>query len=250
MNALLVRFFAMAAIVAPTIANAATLLPAYTFPDGSAGFEFLTSGGITNPAVLVGFNPQPDPPGFPATTGDLRDLTSPVFDQTTGATAYLVTVSLLLPGTPGLLLPAVLGDGSVTATCDGSVSKVCDGSVFKFSLAFRDITSWSLPSDTEGFDPSGVYFQYLATFGGAPTFALSIRDGDNPLTFSPVPEPATWGLMAVGFVSLGAFAVRRRTKAKAPRGRTQGRSLGKRERDPTRAERAARRLRFFSAVES
>jgi PEP-CTERM motif len=216
MNALFVRFFAMAAIVAPTIADAATLLPAYTFPDGSAGFEFRTSGGITNPGVLVGFNPQPDPPGFPATTADLRDPTSPVFDQTTGASAYLVTVSLLLPGTPGLLLPAVQDtDGSVTATCDGSVSKVCDGSVFKFSLAFRDITSWSLPSDTEGFNPSGVYFQYLATFGGTPTFALSITDSGSPLTFSPVPEPATWGLMAVGFVSLGAFAMRRRTKAEA-----------------------------------
>jgi PEP-CTERM motif len=218
MNALLVRFFAMAAIVAPTIANAATLLPAYTFPDGSAGFEFRTSGGITNPGVLVGFNPQPDPPGFPTTTADLRDPTSPVFDQTTGATAYLVTVSLLLPGTPSLLLPAVQeADGSVRVTCDGSVAKACDGSVFKLSLAFAadNVTSWTLPPDTEGFNPSGVYFQYLATFRGEPAFALSITDGGNPLTFSPVPEPATWGLMAVGFVSLGAFAMRRRAKAEA-----------------------------------
>ena len=146
MNALFVRFFAMAAIVAPTIADAATLLPAYTFPDGSAGFEFRTSGGITNPGVLVGFNPQPDPPGFPAATADLRDPTSPVFDQTTGATAYLVTVSLLLPGTPSLLLPAGhLGrDGSVRVTCDGSVTKACDGSVFKISLAFRDRRRYEL----------------------------------------------------------------------------------------------------------
>jgi PEP-CTERM motif len=216
MDALLVRFFALAAIVAPTVAGAAELLPAYTFPDGSAGFEFRTSGGITNPGVLVGFNPQPDPPGFPTTTADLRDPTSPVFDQTTGATAYLVTVSLLLPGTPSLLLPADLeADGSVRVTCDGSVAKACDGSVFKLSLAFRDLTSWSLPSDTEGFNPSGVYFQYLATFGGEPTFALSITDGGNSLTFSPVPEPATWGLMVIGFVSLGALTMRRRAKAEA-----------------------------------
>ena len=70
-----------------------------------------------------------------------------MFDQTTEAVAYLVTVSLLLPGTPSLLLPAVLeADGSVRVTCDGSVAKACDGSVFKLSLAFRDITSWSLPS--------------------------------------------------------------------------------------------------------
>jgi PEP-CTERM motif len=220
MNALLVRFFVMAAIVVPTIADAAVLLPAYTFPDGSAGFEFRTSGGITNPGVLVGFNPQPDPPGIPVlpTTADLRDQTSPIFDQTTQATTYLVTVSLLLPGTPSLLLPAVNPpdrDGHVQVTCDGSVAQACDGSVFQISLAFPadDVTSWS--SFNPQPDPPGIYFSYLATFSGDPTFALSITDGGNPLTFSPVPEPATWGLMAVGFVSLGAFAMRRRAKAEA-----------------------------------
>ncbi len=218
MNTLFVRFFAMAAIVAPTIADAAELLPAYTFPDGSAGFEFLTSGGITNPGVLVGFNPQPDPPGVPTATADLRDPTSPVFDQTSQATTYLVTVSLLLPGTPSLLLPAdvILGrDGVARVTCDGSVVPACDGSVFQISLAFPadDVTSWSSVNPQP--DPPGLYFQYLATFSGEPTFALSIMDGGNPLTFSPVPEPATWGLMAIGFVSLGAFAMRRRAKAEA-----------------------------------
>jgi hypothetical protein len=219
MNALLVRFFAMAVIVAPTIAGAAELLPAYTFPDGSAGFDFRTSGGITNPGVLVGFNPQPDPPGVPVlSTPDLRDPTSPIFDQDARAATYLVTVSLLLPGTPSLLLPAVNPpdrDGVARVTCDGSVAKACDGSVFQISLAFPadGVTSWS--SFNPQPDPPGIYFSYLATFSGAPTFALSITDGGNPLTFSPVPEPATWGLMAVGFVSLGAFAVRRRAKAEA-----------------------------------
>jgi hypothetical protein len=80
MKGLFVRFLAMAATMAPTVASAALLLPAYTFPDGSAGFEFLTSEGPTNPGVLVGFNPQPDPPGVPTVTADLGDPTSPVFD--------------------------------------------------------------------------------------------------------------------------------------------------------------------------
>jgi hypothetical protein len=218
MNALFVRFFALAAIVAPTVADAAELLPAYTFPDGSAGFEFLTSGGITNPGVLVGFNPQPDPPGVPTATGDLRDPSSPIFDQDARATTYLVTVSLLLPGTPSLLLPAdvILGsDGVARVTCDGSVAKACDGSVFQISLAFPadGVTSWS--SFNPQPDPPGIYFSYLATFSKAPTFALSVMENESPLTFSPVPEPATWGLMAVGFVSLGAFAMQRRAKAEA-----------------------------------
>ena len=220
MNALLVRLFAMAAIVAPTIADAATLLPAYTFPDGSAGFEFLTSGGVVNPGVLVGFNPQPDPPGLPTARGDLRDPASPIFDQTSQATTYLVTVSLLLPGTPSLLLPAVNPpdrNGRVQVTCDGSVAQACDGSVFQVSLAFPagGVTSWS--SFNPQPDPPGIYFSYLATFIEPPTFALSITENNSALSFvaAPVPEPATWGLMAVGFVSLGALAMRRRVKAEA-----------------------------------
>ncbi len=69
MNALLVRFFAMAAIVAPTIADAATLLPAYTFPDGSAGFEFRTSGGIIESGRAGGVQSSARPSRLPDDDG-------------------------------------------------------------------------------------------------------------------------------------------------------------------------------------
>lgn len=46
--------------------------------------------------------------------------------------------------------------------------------------------------------------------------ALSLQGGGaNPATSSPVPEPSTWTLMAVGFAGLGFFAIRRAGQASA-----------------------------------
>ena len=58
---------AMALAGAATDASASTtpgVGPNYTFPDGSKGFAFMTTGGRLNPEVLVDFNPQPEPPGI------------------------------------------------------------------------------------------------------------------------------------------------------------------------------------------
>ena len=135
-----------------------------------------------------------------------------------GATAYLVTVSLLLPGTPSLLLPADViwaGMGSLESLATAACPKPVTAAFSKSRSPSRPTTSRAGPLSIRSRILQGLYFQYLATFGGEPTFALSIMDGGNPLTFSPVPEPATWGLMAIGFVSLGAFAMRRRAKAEA-----------------------------------
>ena len=218
MNAFLVRFFATAVIVAPTIADAATLLPAYTFPDGSPGFAFTTSGGIDNPGVIVGFNPQPDPPGAPPTTVDLRDPTRPLFDQSSG-NKYDVVVSFLFPGTTGLLLPAVQApnaDGRTQVSfCDGSVrdNGSCDGSVVVLSMAFSGvggIVDWV--SFNPQPDPPGDVFSYEITFAGDATLALGVTENGNPLTFSAAPEPGTWVMMALGFASLGALAWRTRAK--------------------------------------
>ena len=59
----------------------------YTFPDGGAGLAlqgFLPAAqnNTYNPGVLVGFNPQPDPPGTPRT---FLSLTGPVRREDSGA---------------------------------------------------------------------------------------------------------------------------------------------------------------------
>src|SRR5271165_5193616 len=97
----------LAALAIPTGAQAASnpyYLPNYTFPDLITGFHVFTAGGVLNPGVLVGFNPQPDPPGTPLPYLDLSIGTRPV----------------------------------ITSECDGSVKGACDGS-FRFELSFTGL---------------------------------------------------------------------------------------------------------------
>lgn len=195
------------------VVDAAELLPARYF-------YFETTGGGLNPGVLVGFNPQPDPPGAPLTSLDLSDSRRPLFDQPSG-NSYIVFVSLF-PGTPSLLLPAVQAPNSdgQTQACDGSV-RTCDGSVFKLSLAFQGVggvQDWAAlnpqPLPPGGPDFLGEYLSYQITFAGDATFALSITENGDSLSFRSVPEPATWALMGLGFASIGSLAAfARRQKA-------------------------------------
>jgi len=62
-----------------------------------------TNGGVLNPGVIVGFNPQPDPPGFP--TLNLANPKEPILVQPAGPTTFDFVMSF--SGLPGLLLPAV-----------------------------------------------------------------------------------------------------------------------------------------------
>ncbi len=72
-----------------------------------------SSGGELNPGVIVGFNPQPDPPGFP--TLDLANPFEPALVQPAGPATFDFVMSFT--GLPGVLLPAVQmpGTDGVTA---------------------------------------------------------------------------------------------------------------------------------------
>ncbi|HEY3847257.1 MAG TPA: hypothetical protein VGL95_09105 [Acetobacteraceae bacterium] len=110
------------ALLLPVLAHAAQVT---TGPLPHNLFDFATSGGLVNPGVLVGFNPQPDPPGDYAGIVDLANPAHPEFLLPAVQDSYSLLIGLLLPGNPFTLQTgtpnsdgvaeweATLGDGSV-----------------------------------------------------------------------------------------------------------------------------------------
>lgn len=75
------RFLIFVGFAVATLASANASSYNYVFPDGSGGFALTSRGGVVNPGVLVGFNPQPDPPGTPPTDISFSNSTNPVLSQ-------------------------------------------------------------------------------------------------------------------------------------------------------------------------
>jgi hypothetical protein len=56
---------------------------------------------------------------------------------------------------------------------------------------------------------------YQIDFGTGSTLSLNLPSSSNAYLFTPnsgVPEPATWGMMLLGFAGIG-FAMRRRSRS-------------------------------------
>jgi hypothetical protein len=203
----------------------------YTFPDGSAGFRLHSSGGPVNPEVIVGFNPQPEPPGIGAFDGaalggapgadrTLIALLNPadplLFNPSTGG-SFNFLIGLLFPGDGSVIpLPDTPDEGGKTG-----FSGKFDGHDVNVTLGFGpgpvDPGSWV------GFnpqpDPPGDVLAGQFNFAGRedPWMTFSMSVDDKPLSFSlGVPEPQTWALMIMGFGGAGAMLrSRRRSLAQA-----------------------------------
>lgn len=194
----------------------------FRFADGSRGFALASVGGPINPGVLVGFNPQPDPPGDVGFA--LIDLTDP-FHPTVHApliegSGYRFQFFHTLGGRSVAELGAPNADGftGFREMFEGHAIDV----MFHFGPGQVDAASWV------GFnpqpDPPGKGFAQDFKFlvpavhdarafdirgpNAVVTFGLSI-DG-QALSFSATPEPATWAMMILGFGGTGAVLRRRR----------------------------------------
>ena len=212
---------------AATASGADTLhqfAPNFTFGDGAKGFKLTSHGGPINPGVLVGFNPQPDPPGI----GDDGLL-----------------IALLNPSDPMLISPSTGGAFSfrlaIQNAGDGSVIPLPDAPNSDGFTSFRFLSGEHNIFVTLQFGPNQVDRASWVGFNPQPEppgdvlagqfnfnsmqdpfmgFQISI-DG-QALSFAldnsgGVPEPATWGLMLLGFGGMGAAlrARRRPVLAKA-----------------------------------
>jgi hypothetical protein len=184
-------------------ANAASLHP-MTY------LSLVTSGGVVNPGVIVGFNPQPDPPGFP--TLDLTNPLEPVLTQPAGPTTFDFVMSFV--GVPGVqLLPAVQMPYV-------DIPFVYQNHTFDVTLTFSGpgvFGDWTWAAFNPQPDPPGVWFADSITFAGAadPSVSFTITEDGSALAFGAVPELSTWALMGFGFAALGILAYRRGARSSA-----------------------------------
>lgn len=191
----------------------ASTIPTPTLPHNLEFFA--TSGpGPVNPGVLVGFNPQPDPPGDVARA----DLTNPIDPSITqpGVGPFTILFGLGVPG--GSPFSFIVPPGGPSRDGLFSFLATGDGSVFRAGF---DISGFAggwvgfnpQPDPPGDFAGSFVGFE----FTGDPTLHWTLEqgllDGDVFIpfgfkSFAVVPEPATLALFGTGLAAL--IGVRRR----------------------------------------
>lgn len=186
------------------------------------GFPLLTVGGPVNPGVLVGFNPQPEPPGTAATlftlVGGEAKLTIPNISDPPGAKQnfqFLLGVSSTQgtpvitadPGTPFRVAFSIdLGSSAADFTAIVDVMSASGGVVALGSaVAFNP-----QPEPPGGAVGYGVDFNMTSL--SDVTLTLRIEDGAGnlvPLVVAPVPAVpgvSVWGMALLAGLLLATLS--------------------------------------------
>jgi hypothetical protein len=180
-------------------AAASVVVPSYPLP---TDLHYLATTGLgpLNPEVIVGFNPQPDPPGF----GDLVDLANPLAPSITLSTTGLTTILFGMHG-PGPNDPYTMTPGLFSVNSDHvgtcNFTETGDGNTFQVTFDIAGLTGgWS--SFNPQPDPPG---DFGFVFDGDSRLTVHIDLVQPNQTLQPlalVPEPTGLGVL---LVALGAL---------------------------------------------
>lgn len=148
-------------------ASQATAAPIVSW---SEAFALRGSGGLVDPVLLVGFDPQPDPPGARSDLGLLLPAAPTltlrgVSDPPGGRQFFDVFFGLLLPAAPGLLLPYLPFDLVPDPIASAPTR----------TLHLRAV-------DRAGATLVDIFVDFASTSGG-------VLDGASAVAFDPQPEP-------------------------------------------------------------
>lgn len=188
-------------------------------------FNLRTTGGLTNPGVLVGFNPQPEPPL--ATILGLSNPLAPTFttDEVSAPTTFQVLFALSTPSSIFFeQLSAPDANGFGISAVEVATKVVLFNILFSFTTSSGGFLD---PGSVVGFNPQpepplsgfveGIGFDLELTSLSTATMTLQIQDADgNTLNFSEapaaIPLPAALPLFLTGLAGLGIMRRRQRQK--------------------------------------
>jgi len=215
----------------------ATILaaPAYAVTDvddipWDSAFSLVGTNGIIDPEVLVGFNPQPDPPGTdPGRIADLlllNSMTTAEFKLTGQSNPQLFQFffAVDLPGVELVVQEPErpLGDfDSLLIAIDALVPGAPSMRLFDVELGFRTSSSGVVDiASLVGFNPQpdppgafgaefGMLFGYTSLSDAFVTFSIRDVESNELLQLRQVPEPTILALLSLGFAGL-AFTRRRK----------------------------------------
>lgn len=214
-----------AVCLSPGAAVAAVSVPPV---DWSSVAVFSQAFPTTNPLILFGFNPQPEPPAVTATWRTTSTTAARSIDGVSGAQVFTLLIGLERGGaldltalptetTVGLLLPAVQKVREAARSVVEIDFFTSSGGTPLNIVSFNPQPE--PPANLDGFDIWALQFEFSSLSTARVTFSVDDGDGNavglTQVALPQVPLPPTIAFGLGGVAALGMLTVRRRVGAAA-----------------------------------